>query len=170
MILSSIVNAFKEEIIMKSKGVAYLLWFFLGWAGGHKFYLGKIGMGVLYLFTGGLFGIGWLIDLFTLGNQVDVYNALHRGVGQSQQQSQQQNIVVNVAAPQGTTTSTTQTKSAEKQILELPDDKPLSLKEIMLMTSLELDVIESTVKKLVDKGMVKELVDENGKITYNFAE
>ena len=27
---------------------------------------GKTGMGVLYLFTVGLFGIGWLIDLFSL--------------------------------------------------------------------------------------------------------
>ena len=33
-------------------------------------------MGILYLLTGGIFGIGWLIDLFTLGGQVDTYNAL----------------------------------------------------------------------------------------------
>jgi TM2 domain-containing membrane protein YozV len=62
---------------MKSKFVAYVLWFFLGLIGGHKFYLGKVGMGILYLFTGGLFGIGWIIDLFTLGNQVDLYNLMH---------------------------------------------------------------------------------------------
>lgn len=79
---------------MKSKGTAYILWFFLGAFGFHKFYLGKIGWGILYLFTLGIFGIGWLIDLFTLGNQVDVYNmtfqTLHQGatnvtVSQSQQ-------------------------------------------------------------------------------------
>lgn len=61
---------------MKSKSTAYILWFFLGMFGVHKFYLNKAGMGVLYLFTGGIFGIGWFIDLFTLGNQVDTYNAL----------------------------------------------------------------------------------------------
>ena len=63
---------------MKSKGIAYLLWFFLGVFGIHKFYLNKIGVGIIYLLTGGLFLIGWLFDLFTLGNQVDIYNALHK--------------------------------------------------------------------------------------------
>ncbi len=33
----------------KNKIVAALLAFFLGWFGAHKFYLGKIGQGVLYL-------------------------------------------------------------------------------------------------------------------------
>ena len=34
--------------------------------GGHKFYEGRIGMGILYLFTGGLFCIGWLVDCVRL--------------------------------------------------------------------------------------------------------
>lgn len=62
---------------MKSKFIAYLLWFFLGLFGVHRFYLGKVGSGILYLLTGGLFGIGWFIDLFTLSSQVDSYNALY---------------------------------------------------------------------------------------------
>jgi TM2 domain-containing membrane protein YozV len=72
---------------MKSKGVAYALWFFFGLLGIHKFYLGKVGMGVLYIFTGGLFGIGWLIDLFTLGTQVDACNALYLGKANSMARS-----------------------------------------------------------------------------------
>jgi hypothetical protein len=31
-------------------------------------------MGILYIFTGGIFMIGWLIDLFTLPSQVRKYN------------------------------------------------------------------------------------------------
>lgn len=62
---------------MKSKFVAYLLWFFFGLLGIHRFYLGKVGTGILYLLTGGLLGIGWFIDLFTLSSQVDSYNALY---------------------------------------------------------------------------------------------
>jgi len=62
---------------MKSKVVAYLLLIFLGAFGVHKFYLDKIGLGILYLFTAGLFGFGIIIDLFILGMQVDLYNATH---------------------------------------------------------------------------------------------
>lgn len=40
---------------------------------GHKFYEGKIGMGVLYLCTAGLFGIGWIIDIFTLAMKPNPY-------------------------------------------------------------------------------------------------
>lgn len=50
----------------KNKWVAVLLCLFLGLIGGHKFYEGKIGMGILYIFTVGLFGIGALIDLIVL--------------------------------------------------------------------------------------------------------
>jgi TM2 domain-containing membrane protein YozV len=47
----------------KSFLVAFLLFWFLGLLGIHRFYLGYNGMGILYLFTAALFGIGWFIDL-----------------------------------------------------------------------------------------------------------
>lgn len=50
----------------RNKWVSFFLCLFLGYFGAHKFYEGKIGMGILYLFTGGLFGIGWLIDCIAL--------------------------------------------------------------------------------------------------------
>ena len=50
----------------KNKWVAFFLCLFLGFIGAHKFYEEKTGMGVLYLFTGGLFVIGALIDLIAL--------------------------------------------------------------------------------------------------------
>ena len=50
----------------KDKIVALLLCIFLGFFGAHKFYVGKIGMGFVYLLTGGLFGIGWLVDIFLI--------------------------------------------------------------------------------------------------------
>lgn len=51
---------------MKSKWVALLLCFFFGVLGVHKFYEGKILLGIVYIFTGGLFGIGVLIDFISL--------------------------------------------------------------------------------------------------------
>lgn len=61
---------------MKSKGIAYLIWFIgaLGCLGLHRFYLGKIGTGIIWILTGGVFGVGALIDLFTLGGKVEQYN------------------------------------------------------------------------------------------------
>lgn len=85
---------------MKSKGVAYLLWFFLGIFSAHRFYLGKVGSGILYLLTGQLFGIGWIIDLFILGGMVDKYNLMHGFIGPNRAGGNQtQNVVVNVTAP-----------------------------------------------------------------------
>ena len=59
---------------MKSKTTAYLLWFFLGGFSAHRFYMGKTGSAIVYLLTGQLLGIGWIVDLFLLGGMVDQYN------------------------------------------------------------------------------------------------
>lgn len=53
---------------MYSPGTAYLLWVgcFIGFAGLHRFYLGKPFTGLLWLFTWGLLGVGQVIDLFRI--------------------------------------------------------------------------------------------------------
>ena len=51
----------------KNKSAALLLCFFLGYLGVHLFYVGRWKKGLLYLLTGGIFGIGWLIDIFVIG-------------------------------------------------------------------------------------------------------
>ena len=48
------------------KWIALLLCFFLGFIGAHKFYEGKTGLGILYIFTGGLFCIGIFVDLIVI--------------------------------------------------------------------------------------------------------
>ncbi|MCE2454071.1 MAG: TM2 domain-containing protein [Nitrospinae bacterium] len=82
----------------KSTGVTFALWFFLSWLGLHKFYLGRIATGVVYVVapwililvfanpeaggaTAGLsllallvYGVWWVVDLFTIPRQVNAYN------------------------------------------------------------------------------------------------
>ena len=53
----------------KSWILALLLCFFLGYLGLHRFYLGYPGIGILMLFTGGVFGILWLIDFIRILTQ-----------------------------------------------------------------------------------------------------
>jgi len=50
----------------KSKVTAAILCFFLGYLGIHRFYVGKVGTGFLWLFTGGLCGIGILVDFIII--------------------------------------------------------------------------------------------------------
>ncbi len=50
----------------KNKWVAFLLCVCLGFFGAHKFYEGKYLLGALYIFTLGLFGIGWIFDCIKL--------------------------------------------------------------------------------------------------------
>lgn len=60
----------------KNKLVALLLCIFLGYLGVHRFYVGKTGTGILYLLTGGLAGIGWIVDIITIatGSFKDQFN------------------------------------------------------------------------------------------------
>lgn len=57
----------------KNKWVALLLCLFLGFLGAHKFYEGKIGMGILYLCIGGLFGIGAIVNIFQILKKSNPY-------------------------------------------------------------------------------------------------
>ena len=55
--------------------VAWILQTFLGPLGIHRFYMGKIWTGLLWLCTGGLFLIGYLYDYCTLNGQIDEINS-----------------------------------------------------------------------------------------------
>ncbi|NMD38529.1 MAG: TM2 domain-containing protein [Christensenellaceae bacterium] len=68
VIVKEVVKEVKytPETSEKSRLVALLLCLFLGWIGGHRFYVGKIGTGVFYLFSGGFWGIGVFFDFIAI--------------------------------------------------------------------------------------------------------
>ncbi len=70
---------------MKSTGVAYLLWFLGGLRilGLHRFYLGRWSTGLVWLLTGGIVGIGALLDLIAIPGMVQVENLSRKLLEQS---------------------------------------------------------------------------------------
>ena len=71
-------EAIKRKINMqtgtwKNKWISLLLCIFLGWLGIHRFYEGKVVTGILYLFTLGFFGVGWIIDIIRIALKPNPY-------------------------------------------------------------------------------------------------
>ena len=54
--------------------LAWILLVFLGLFGVHRMYMGKWLTGILYLLTGGLFGLGYIYDMWTLNEQISLIN------------------------------------------------------------------------------------------------
>lgn len=56
----------KNDEASQSRIIAFLLCLFFGYLGFHRFYTGSIFLGLLYLFTWGILGIGWFLDMLWL--------------------------------------------------------------------------------------------------------
>lgn len=69
-------HAGSRMLPMKDKTLAYIMLLagFFGFAGIHRFYLGKWLTGLIWFFTGGLVLIGTIIDLFILSGEIDRVN------------------------------------------------------------------------------------------------
>jgi hypothetical protein len=91
-------------------------------------------------------------------NELEKRGLVGKGISASQQ-----NITVNagqVAAEKD---------SPEKQILKITQTtQVLTLAQIVSQTSLEIEEAEETVKKLVNKGLAKEYIGDDGKTRYDF--
>jgi TM2 domain-containing membrane protein YozV len=92
------------ELMMNQKSglVAFFLWLFcvIGLCGMHRFYVGRIGTGIVWLLTLGLLGVGQLIDLFFLGSMVRQANLASALVANARASANVQNVInVTVQAP-----------------------------------------------------------------------
>ena len=76
-----LIPSMDEQADMKYKtgpidyNVAWILLTFLGFFGIHRFYQGKFITGIIFLLTGGVFGVGYLFDLWTLNEQITELNS-----------------------------------------------------------------------------------------------
>ena len=59
--------------------LAWILLVFLGLFGVHRMYMGKWLTGILYLLTGGVFGLGYIYDMWTLNDQITLINGSEAG-------------------------------------------------------------------------------------------
>ena len=59
--------------------VAWILLTFLGLFGIHRMYMGKWFTGILYLVSGGILGLEYLYDFWTLNDQITLINSSSRG-------------------------------------------------------------------------------------------
>jgi len=170
---------------MKSTLITYLLWLFGGFFGIHRFYLEKYGTGILYFLTGGVFGIGWLIDLFRIPGMVENHNLkwqLKQGAtvniniqGQTGQQMTlgppplqvpQQELI----PPKAAKSDEDPEKNLERTVLKLARKfrGQLTPLELAANSQLSLDDADSALENFVRKGYANMKVTDEGNIIYEF--
>jgi len=150
---------------MYSTVVAYLLWVISGFGalGFHRFYLGKFGTGVLYFFTGGLFWIGSLYDLFTLPMQVREANMRLR----------YRDVLTRQLSGSRLRAGTVEKKeSIERVILRTAKKNKgrATASEVALEGDVTIEEAKRDLEKLASKGFAEMRVSKSGTIVYVFPE
>jgi TM2 domain-containing membrane protein YozV len=151
---------------MYSVGIAYLLWLVSGFGamGFHRFYLGKIPTGLLWMFTGGLGMVGSIYDFFTLPGQVREANIRHAMLGA--------NIVNNINymrnVNDGEATIIREKKNVEHSILKLAKENKgiLTATEVALAAGISIDEAKKDLDVLVNKGYAELRVRKSGALVY----
>ncbi|MDR1319026.1 MAG: TM2 domain-containing protein [Treponema sp.] len=154
---------------MYSVGIAYLLWFlsFFGALGFHRFYLGKIPTGILWMCTGGLSMIGAVYDFFTLPGQVREAN-MRRAFYESLNQSYGQNRQTWRNVNDGEVRVMREKESAERIILRLAKENRglVTPGEVALAANVSIEDARKNLDVLVSKGFAELRVRKSGALVY----
>ncbi|MDJ0595886.1 MAG: TM2 domain-containing protein [Pleurocapsa sp. MO_226.B13] len=132
---------------MRNTGIAYLLWslWFFGFAGIHRFYLGKPISGLIWFLTWGLFGMGQIVDFFLIPDMVERKNFKYRARLREARYEQLPAAV-----------STTPPPSDTQLILKLLSEQPeATLADCVLATGKD----TSKVKALLEQMQRDELIE-----------
>jgi hypothetical protein len=147
--------------------LAYVLWLCSGFGalGFHRFYLGKVGTGILWMLTGGLFGIGSIYDVATLPRQVREANV--RFEVEARVRSE-----LGYAGGPGSTGARTRTEDPEKTVLRVAKANGgfVTPGEAALEGEMSVDEARKLLEKMAVKGHAEMRVRSSGVVVYFFAE
>ena len=152
---------------MYSTGIAYLLWFFGGALGLHRFYLGKFGTGILYLVTGGIAGLGCIYDLFTLPRQVREANLETRyrqALDYDDRFGDGRENVRRITESSRETIERVILRTAKK------NNGIATPSEVALDGNIPIDTAKKHLEKLVSEGFAEMRVSKSGTIVYLFTD
>jgi TM2 domain-containing membrane protein YozV len=152
-----------------SKFIAYLLWFLSGFGvlGFHRFYMGKPLSAILWMCTGGLFGIGSLYDLFTLGSQVDEANAMF-----SARYAETNGGANWRYVDDGSSRVIHEKDSLDRTILKIARKKNgvVSPSEVVIETGVSLEEARKHLENMLIDGHAEMRVRKSGAIVFTFPE
>ncbi len=150
---------------MYETGIAYLLWFLGGFGtlGLHRFYLNKVGTGLLWLCTGGMCFVGAFVDLLTLPSQVREANL---------RKSYRAALAGAQAMPRYLPNPPVQRESVERVILKTAKKNGgyVTPSEVALEGDYRIEEAKEALEKLSAKGFAEMRIRTNGVIVYVFSE
>ena len=153
---------------MYSTLIAYILFFLSGFGalGFHRFYLGKIGTGLLWMFTGGLGMIGSIFDFFTLPSQVREANIRQAIIDESMRRNIDNKHWRNV--DDGKMHIINDRESVEHVILKLAKANKgiLTASELALSAHISIDEAKKDLDAMVTKGFAELRVRQSGSLVY----